>query len=285
MEKALFHKNLVSSSRILYTPSDFARNSLIHLQETGVLQAQYPHISSRSGLNSYLFFLVLSGSGELLYDGAVYKLKTNNAVFIDCKKQYSHKTSDDLWMLKWVHFYGLSMPDIYDKYISRGGEPVLELDNPQAVIELLDELYDTAGSDDYVRDMRINEKLCSLLTVIMSKSWNPQNSNTSRKRREIHNIKAWIDENFKEKITLDDLSKKFFIDKYYLTKIFKEQYGTTINSYILNKRITKAKQLLRFTDKSIEQISDEIGIKDANYFSRIFKKIESASPGEYRKMW
>lgn len=213
----------VRSSRIIYTPSKFAKNSLIHLQETGTLQAQYPHISSRSGLDSYLFFLVLSGSGELEYDGAIYKLRANNAIFIDCKKQYSHKTSVDLWMLKWVHFYGINIPDIYDKYISRGGEPVFELDNPQEAINLLDELYKTADSDDYMRDMRINEKLCSLLTVIMSKSWNPQNNNISRKRREIHNIKAWIDENYTTKISLDDLSKKFFIDKYYLTKIFKEQ--------------------------------------------------------------
>lgn len=74
----------VSSTRIIYTPSSFARSSLIHLQETGTLQALYPHKSERSGLNSCLFFTVLSGSGELLYDGKNYELHTGDCVFIDC---------------------------------------------------------------------------------------------------------------------------------------------------------------------------------------------------------
>ncbi|MBQ1349455.1 MAG: helix-turn-helix transcriptional regulator, partial [Ruminococcus sp.] len=63
------------------------------------------------------------------------------------------------------------------------------------------------------------------------------------------------------------------------------QYGITINAYISRKKITAAKQLLRFSDKSIEQIGFEIGISDTNYFTRLFKKIEGITPGEYRKWW
>lgn len=48
--------DLVSSDRIIYTPSSFARTSLIHLQETGTLKANLTHKSTRSGLNSFLFF-------------------------------------------------------------------------------------------------------------------------------------------------------------------------------------------------------------------------------------
>ena len=45
-----------------------------------------------------------------------------------------------------------------------------------------------------------------------------------------------------------------------MTKIFKETYGTTINNYLISKRITKAKQLLRFTDMTIDEIGNAIGI-------------------------
>ena len=88
-----------------------------------------------------------------------------------------------------------------------------------------------------------------------------------------------------EKITLDSLSVAFYIDKFYLSKIFKDAYGTTINSYILAKRITQAKRLLRFTDMSVDEIGSRVGMNDANYFSRAFKKIEGISPSEYRKAW
>lgn len=82
----------VSSNRIIYTPSIFARYSLIHLQETGTLQATHPHKNERSGLSSCLFFTVLRGSGQLTYDGAIYVLHSGDCVFIDCKKPYSHET-------------------------------------------------------------------------------------------------------------------------------------------------------------------------------------------------
>ena len=59
----------VQSSRILYTPSPFARSSLLHLQEVGSLTAIKPHTSKREKLQSYLCFMVEDGEGELVYEG------------------------------------------------------------------------------------------------------------------------------------------------------------------------------------------------------------------------
>ena len=75
------------------------------------------------------------------------------------------------------------------------------------------------------------------------------------------------------------------INKFYLSKIFKETYGTTINNYLISKRITRAKQLLRFTDMTVDEIGVAVGMADANYFSRMFRKVEGSSPREYRKQW
>ena len=77
----------------------------------------------------------------------------------------------------------------------------------------------------------------------------------------------------------------FYINKFYLTRIFKEKFGVTLNNYLLQIRITHAKQLLRFTDKTVETIGVECGMGSVHYFSRMFKKIEGISPSEYRKIW
>ena len=45
---------------------------------------------------------------------------------------------------------------------------------------------------------------------------------------------------------------QFFISKFYLTRVFEEQFGVSINIYVQNLRITKAKQMLRFTDKKLD---------------------------------
>ena len=275
----------VQSSRILYTPSTFARSSLLHLQEVGSLQAIHPHTSSRSGLASYLCFVVLDGEGKLEYEGKSYELKAGDGVFIDCRKAYSHATSEKLWSLLWCHFYAPSLPSIYEKYKERGGQPVFHPEAATQITDVLTELYMLASSSDYIRDMRINERLGSLLTLLMEESWHPESRKESRKRMELVEIKKYLDDHYTEKITLDGLAEKFFINKCYLTRIFKEAYGTTINTYIKSLRITKAKQCLRFTEMSIEEIGVTVGMEDVNYFSRLFRKVEGISPTEYRMQW
>lgn len=286
MEQSLFsNSTTVSSSRILYTPSFFARTSLLHMQETGVLRALRQHKSRRSNLSSYLFFMVIEGAGELEYRGVVYKLSKDDCVFINCQMPYSHSTSKDLWMLKWVHFYSPNMATVYEKYLSRGGKPVFHTNMPGNYKKILDDLYVVAGSSSHVRDMEINQLLSGLLVLLMKDSWNPDQVEAKGKGSRVQNIKEYLDNHYNERITLDDLAEKFFINKFYLSEMFKEQYGVPVNEYLISVRITRSKELLRFTDKTMSEIAMDCGINGAAYFSRVFKKIEGVTPNQYRRMW
>ena len=89
MDTPLFDGKLVHSQRIIYTPSPFARASLVHLQEVGTLQARSPHASTRQGLASYLFFMVESGSGTLEYEGQTRALRAGDCAF---PVSYTHLT-------------------------------------------------------------------------------------------------------------------------------------------------------------------------------------------------
>ena len=152
MDQELFNpqSSSVSSSRIIYTPSTFARTSLLHLQEVGSLQAVHPHISQREDLVSFLCFIVLSGEGELSYEEQTYQLSERDCVFIDCRKAYSHSTSDNLWSLQWCHFYAPSLPAVYEKYKERGGRPVFHPGDLTPFTSLLTDLYNLASSSDYI---------------------------------------------------------------------------------------------------------------------------------------
>lgn len=290
-EYLTFIGSAVDSNRLLYTPSPFARENLLHLQETGTLRALKQHKSERDGLDSYLFFVVMSGNGTLKYENTDYALSAGDCVFIDCSKPYSHSTSLNLWSLAWVHFSSVTMPGIYSKYVERGGSPVFRPQAYAPYLSLMQEVREIAESSDFLKDMRINAKLSELLTHIMEMSWSPEKQ---QKRpgdadtvttRSIKEIRAYLDQHYTEKITLEDLSEKFFINRFYLTKLFKSMYGDTIINYVNKLRITNAKKLLRFSDKSIEEAGALSGFEDANYFSRIFKKVEGTTPGEYRRTW
>lgn len=178
------------------------------------------------------------------------------------------------------------MAGIYDKYTERGGRPCFHPKDLAAYDAILEDLYTIAGSGIYIRDMKIFEKLTALLSILMEDGWNPEsNSHASPGKRDLQNVKDYLDQHYAEKISLDNLAEIFYINKFYLTRIFKEQFGLSVSNYLLSVRITHAKQLLRFSDFSIEKIGQECGIDDSNYFSRIFKRVEGISPGEFRKMW
>ena len=277
--------SIVSSNRVLYTPSSFARTSLLHLQEIGELQALAPHTSSRANLQSYLFFIVLSGEGELSYEGKTYSLEPGSCVYIDCRKAYSHTTSEKLWSLRWCHFYGPSLSSIYDKYCERGGRPVFNPAESAPFISTLDSLYTLASGSDYIRDMRINEELNKLCTFLMEQSWHPEDAVTAPKKISVVEVKEYLEQNYATRITLDSLASRFYINKYYLTRVFKEQYGQSITSYLTSLRVTHAKQLLRFTDKTVEEIGLECGLGALHYFSRVFKEVEGVAPSVYRSQW
>ena len=134
--------------------------------------------------------------------------------------------------------------------------------------------------------MYINEHLSALLTLLMEESWQPGAvPRRGAKKQNLQQIKEYLDANYSQKITLDDLAERFYLNKFYLTRVFKEQFGVSVNGYLTQIRITHAKRQLRFTDASIEKIGQECGLCDANYFSRVFRKVEGVSPGEYRRRW
>lgn len=275
---------VVSSRRILYTPTAFAKSALLYLQEVGSLRAEKPHTSSRALLASYLFFYVNSGTGDLEYDGKSYRLGPGDCVFLDCRQPYAHSTRENLWSLSWIHFSGVTMQPVYEKYRERGGRPVFHPTELAPFEKLHKEIFELASSDDYIRDMRINSCLNALLVLLMQESWNPMEQ-TGRKRQNLQPIRDYLDGHFTEKISLDALAEQFFISKFYLTRVFKEQFGVSISTYLLNKRITKAKQLLRFSDQKLEDIGYQCGLGAPHYFSRVFKQVEGITPSEFREKW
>ena len=133
--------------------------------------------------------------------------------------------------------------------------------------------------------MRINEALNRLCTLLMAESWHPEEAAAAPKKMSVAEVREYLDRHYAEKISLDDLASRFFINKYYLTRVFRNQLGQSITSYLLTLRITHAKQMLRFTDLSVEEIGLRCGLGSAQYFSRTFKAVEGIAPSTYRNRW
>ena len=98
-------------------------------------------------------------------------------------------------------------------------------------------------------------------------------------------MSAFLEKNYAEHIDLEFLSKHYFLSKSYLQRQFKKYTGLSPTEYLARLRISHAKQLLRTTAYSVQQIAVMVGIPDASYFVYTFKQMVGMTPALFRKMW
>jgi len=97
-------------------------------------------------------------------------------------------------------------------------------------------------------------------------------------------IVEYVDNNFMDSnLSINVISQNWQIAEYTISRIFKKKTGVNFSSYIINKRINKAKELLIDTDLSIKQIGERIGLANDSYFIKLFKHYEGVTPSQYRK--
>ena len=101
-------------------------------------------------------------------------------------------------------------------------------------------------------------------------------------RRNIERAIMYIDQNYRDRLSADQLSVECNISKQKLQAGFQEMTGMTVHSYILKVRVEKAKQMLADTDKPVKSIAAAMGFKRPSHFIFTFKEFTSQTPCEYR---
>ena len=96
-------------------------------------------------------------------------------------------------------------------------------------------------------------------------------------------VRRYIDDHFKEALTLDLLAEEAHMNKYYLSHAFKKEYGVSPINYMLSRRIDESKYLLAETDLSLSRIAQLLGFSSLSYFSQAFRKTQEISPMEFRQ--
>jgi len=98
----------------------------------------------------------------------------------------------------------------------------------------------------------------------------------------IESVYRYLEDHYAENLSIDTLTEHFFQSPQYISKRFKERYGTTIVTVLRNIRIEHAKRYLETTSLPIIEIAKLTGYEDENYFSKVFKKEVGMSPKSYR---
>lgn len=98
----------------------------------------------------------------------------------------------------------------------------------------------------------------------------------------LEDCKKYIAQNLFKKISLSDITKALQINASYLSKSFSKSEGMTVSEYIQKEKIYAAKNMLKYSDRSVFEISEYLKFSTHSYFTSIFKKITGMTPQEYR---
>ncbi len=97
-------------------------------------------------------------------------------------------------------------------------------------------------------------------------------------------IKEYIDSKTEKKITLEKLSKHFFISKTQIHRLFTAHYGIPPMKYMLKTKIERSKELLISTDMKISEIAERLCFTDPKHYTKTFRNFTGMLPSEYRKI-
>lgn len=151
----------------------------------------------------------------------------------------------------------------------------------------MQESYDEYVSKDVCYKLPIRANIYLMMTALLRYYCGSKNE---LDRMIYHNVMrlrpviTYIAEHYKEKIYIETLSDMITVSPDYFTKMFKDSIGRTPIDYINGLRINRAMQMLATTDISVNDISDQLGFSNSNYFHKIFKQYMDTSPAAYRKM-
>lgn len=138
-------------------------------------------------------------------------------------------------------------------------------------------------------EVRVKLKLAELfLTLLRSQKRVPfleENQKVETwKHKKVHEVADYLLNHPETEESLEELAKRFYISKSYLSRIFREVTSFTVNEYKNINRIKKSQQLLNHSTYSVTEISELLGFENLTYYERVFKKYAGVTPLKYRKI-
>lgn len=271
--------SLLADSFLMNSSSD-AQSSLFYIEYLEDTFRSFPFTFEMQNLSSYLLLYIKKGEVKLTLDNQLFKLTPNTFLFLDCMT--FHKFELISQRLEYEIMY-LNGPQIsyYYSLFTKNETPFCQCSPTSEIISTLHKLYNYKGELTTTVELIRSSLITSLLTsLVLSK--NTDCSQNTFIPFHVKQMTAILHNRYLEKHTLESLAEELNFNKYKLAKDFKKYVHTSPIDYLINRRIEIAKQLLIETNKTINEISELVGIPNPPHFIHLFKKNTGITPLQYR---
>lgn len=238
--------------------------------------------------NHYLFHYVLSGTGKLMATDPsgttnTFSVKSMQG-FMIFPNQITTYIADQIlpWEYIWIEFDGLRAKSILESSGITSSDPIYRARSKKIREDMVTEMKYIIQNND-VSSLHLIGHLYLFLDYLVQSAANMTfQSGSSLRDFYIHEALSYIEHNFQNDITVEDIADSCGLNRSYFGKIFKSAIGKSPQEFLLNYRMLKAAELLKLTKLSISDISNAVGYVNPLHFSRAFKNIYGIPPRDWR---
>lgn len=294
---------------------DFPKGILIGRRICGINWGYFSHI-----IQNYELIFLYQGEACFTIDGKFTKATMGDCIFLKPNQVFNAKTNPkNLCRYYILHFIlNCKVEKIpIDKAVTQINQSIKSYDykemsdvfkmpqikfkiiyllqkyslgkNKDKFFDILEKLITERNHLNLSSEIMISSYLCEILIMLSRLTFESLKidiffSHRNQVPRNIQEAIFFIHDNYKKQICLKDISELLNISNQSLIKIFKKYLHRTPLRWINLFRVSKAKELLKYTSLSIKEITYEVGFENPYYFCRFFKKIENMTPSEFRNI-
>lgn len=258
------------------------------LYQYGWEQCAPSHSYGPAARNHYLFHYVISGTGTLMADDTngitqTYQVKSGQGFMLFPGQINTYIADKNLpWEYVWVEFDGLRAKGAVELASLSMNHPIYHARSKDLRENMFSEMMYLVEHKDMPPLHLIGHGY--LFLDFLTRSAANVTAQKSGRVRDFYIKEAltYMEQNFQNDISVEDIAATCGLNRSYFGKIFKEALGKTPQEFLLNYRMIKASELLKLTGLSIGDISNAVGYANQLHFSRAIKNMYGMAPREWR---
>ncbi|CAM4347855.1 AraC-like DNA-binding protein [Paenibacillus endophyticus] len=236
----------------------------------------------------YLMHTVLEGKGHFIYGGIRHELHAGHTFLIEPEQLISYESDIEYpWRYRWVAFKGTQASDLVAAAGFAEGRQVVFTPDKRRTGALFRQIFETFRRGGAAADMKAAGYLHLLMAeykaLLHASSGGSPNSGLPEGDHLLQQVVHYLSTQYAHPVSIAQMAESLGYNRAYLSRLFKQRTGQSPVTFLLKLRIDKARHMLRERPElTIEQISASVGLQDALYFSKQFRRLYGQSPTAYR---
>lgn len=231
--------------------------------------------------DSYIVHYIHEGLGTVYMGDREYRL-TQGEGFIILPDTVIHYEADaqEPWTYSWFGFKGVQAKAFMQRAQLSAEYPVFKAQEPDTMAHLYEEMVQAGASPLAGGDVLHQSLLYRLMAALISSAPVRAEDHQLLSAKEVYIRQAvqFMENRYSQRTSILDIAQAVGLDRTYLSGLFKERYGKSLQAFFLEYRMNRAAELLRNPSLSVSEVAHSVGYTDPLLFSKMFKRVTGISP-------